>query len=123
MFLLYRADSQVEVQIRILLKDNIVLLQSRSSLKNIKSFLCKKKLVNNPSIPSTHAERKITVRSHKHSFTPYPPLSPYSPTDRMTDGETNTLAARGLGGPFFHLCCCVSFWFWWEIGLGFTYLP
>jgi hypothetical protein len=43
-----------------------------------------------------HAERKITVRSHKHSFTPYPSLSPYSPTDRVTDGETNTLATRGL---------------------------
>ncbi len=22
---------------------------------------------------------------------------------------------------FFQLCCCVSFWFWWEIGFGFTY--
>jgi hypothetical protein len=29
------------------------------------------------SIPSTHAERKITVCSHKHSFTPYSTLSPY----------------------------------------------
>jgi hypothetical protein len=25
--------------------------------------------------------------------------------------------ARGLR----QLCCCVSFWFWWEIGFGFTY--
>ncbi len=33
-------------------------------------------LVNNHSIPSTHAERKITVRSYKHSFTPYSSLSP-----------------------------------------------
>ncbi len=23
---------------------------------------------------------------------------------------------------FFQLCCCVSFWFWREIGFGFTYL-
>ncbi len=23
---------------------------------------------------------------------------------------------------FFQLCCCVSFWFWREIGLCFTYL-
>ncbi len=52
--------------------------------------------MNNHSIPSMHTERKFTVRSHKHSFTPYPSLSPYSQTDRMTDGETNTLAARGL---------------------------
>ncbi len=52
--------------------------------------------MNNHTIPSTHTERKITIRSHKHSFTPYPSLSPYSPTDRMTDRGTNTLAARGL---------------------------
>jgi hypothetical protein len=52
--------------------------------------------MNNHSIPSMLAERKITVRSHKHSFTPYAFLSPYSPMDGMTDGGTNTLAARGL---------------------------
>ncbi len=52
-------------------------LQSRSFLKNIKSFLCKQKIVNTCSIPSTHADRKITVCSHRHSFTPYPSLSPY----------------------------------------------
>jgi hypothetical protein len=39
----------------------------------------------------------------------------------MTDGETSTLASRGLVEPFFQLCCCVSFLFWWEIGFGFTY--
>jgi hypothetical protein len=47
-------------------------------------------------------------------------------TDRQTDiqmeGETNTLAARGLEELFFQLCCCVSFWFRQEIGFGFTYL-
>ncbi len=84
-------------------------LQSRLFLKNIKSFLCKLKLVNNCSIPSTHAKRKITVHSHKHSFTPYPSLSPYSPTDGMTNRGTNTLAARGLEELFFQLCCRVSF--------------
>ncbi len=52
--------------------------------------------MNNRIIPSTLAERKITVCSHKQSFTPYPSLSPYRQTDRMTDGETNTLSARGL---------------------------
>jgi hypothetical protein len=26
------------------------------------------------------------------------------------------------GGTFFQLCCCVSFWFCWEIGFGFTSL-
>ncbi len=56
-------------------------LQSRSFLNNIENFLCKLKIVNNHSIPSTHAERKITDRSHKHSFTPYPSLSPYSRTE------------------------------------------
>ncbi len=34
----------------------------------------------------------------------------------------NTLAARGLEEVIFQLCCCVSFWFWREIGFGFTYL-
>ncbi len=57
------------------------------------------------------AEKKITVCSHKHYFTPYPSLSPYSKTDGMTDGEMNTLAARGLEDFFFQFCCCVSFWF------------
>ncbi len=47
----------------------------------------------------------------------YPSLSPYS----QTDGETNTLASRGLVEQFFQLCCCVSFLFWREIGFGFTY--
>ncbi len=56
-----------------------------------------------------HAKGKIAVHSHKHSFTPHPSLSPYSQTDRMTDRETNTLAACGLEERFFQLCCCVSF--------------
>ncbi len=43
-------------------------------------------------------------------------------TDRITDEETHTLASRGLEELFFQLCCCVSFWFWREIGFGFTYL-
>jgi hypothetical protein len=79
--------------------------------------------VNNRSIPSMHAERKITVRSHKHSFTPYPSLSSYRQMDGMPDRGTNTLAAHGLEEPFFQLCCCVSvFWFRREIVFGVTYV-
>ncbi len=79
--------------------------------------------MNNCSIPSMHAERKFTIHSHKHSFTPYPSLSPNRQTDGMTDRGTNTLAAPGLEEPFFQLCCCVSvFWFWQEIGFGSTYV-
>jgi hypothetical protein len=79
--------------------------------------------VNNHSIPSTNAERKITIRSHKHSFTPYPSLSSYSQMDRITDGETNTLAVCGLE-ELFSSCAVVSvFWLWREIVLGVTYLP
>ena len=63
--------------------------------------------MNNHSIPSTHAERKITVCSHKHSFTPYPSLGLYLQTDRMTDRETNTLAAHGLE-ELFSSCAVVS---------------
>ena len=78
---------------------------------------------NNSSIPSTHAERKITVCSHKHSFTPYPSLSPYRQTDGMTDRGTNTLAACGPEELFFQLCFCVRFLVVAEIVLGVTYLP
>ncbi len=40
------------------------------------------------------------------------------------DGETNTLASRGLEEPFFSvvLLCCVSFWFWQEIGFEHTHV-
>ncbi len=63
----------------------------------------------------------LTTFLQVHSFTTHPSLSPYSPADRITDRETNTLAARGLEEPFFQLCCCVSvFWFWWEKGFGVT---
>ncbi len=37
--------------------------------------------------------------------------------------KEKTLAVRGLEELFFQLCCCVSFWFWREIGFGFTYYP
>ncbi len=39
----------------------------------------------------------------------------------VTQPKQDTLAARGLEEPFFQLCCCVSFWFWQEIGFGFIY--
>ncbi len=65
--------------------------------------------MNTSSILSTYAERKISVHSHKHSFTPYPSLSPYCQIDRMTDRGTNALTAHGLEELLFQLCCCVSF--------------
>ncbi len=96
--------------------------RSRSFLKNIKTLLCKQKLVNNRIIPSTHGKRKIINLSNKHSFTPYPSLSSYSQTDRQTDCKTNTLAARGLE-ELFSSCAVVSvFGFWREIGFSVTYL-
>ena len=77
--------------------------------------------MNNRSIPSTHAVRKI------------PSLSPYGWTDGRTDRGTNTLASHGLEEPahalggleehFFSSCAVVSvFWFWREIGCRVTYL-
>ncbi len=74
--------------------------------------------MNNCSIPLMQAERKTTVHSHQHSFTPYPSFCPYRRMDRITYRETNTLAVCGLEELFFQLCCCVSFWFWQEIGFG-----
>ena len=58
-----------------------------------------------------HTERKITVCSHRHSFTPYPSLSRYKQADRITNRVMNTLAARGLE-ELFSSCDVVSvFWF------------
>ncbi len=74
--------------------------------------------------PDFHSYLKFKVFSYsrhlsgKHSFTL---LSQPLRTDIITDGGTYTLATRGLEEPFFQLCCCVSIWFWWEIGFGFTY--
>jgi hypothetical protein len=67
-----------------------------------------------------HTKRKITNLSGKHSFTPYPSLSPYSPTDGMADREINTLAAHGLED-LFSSCAVVSiFQFWREMFFGVT---
>ncbi len=43
-------------------------------------------------------------------------------TDGQNDGRTETkyTCCTWAGGPFLHLCCCVSFLFWQEIGFGFT---
>jgi hypothetical protein len=65
--------------------------------------------VNNCSIPSMQAERKITVCSHKHSFTPYPSHSHYSQMDKITDGEANTLTAHRLEDFFPVVLLCVIF--------------
>ncbi len=40
---------------------------------------------------------------------------------RESRGIRFTPASRGLEEPFFQLCCCVSFFFWREIGFGCTY--
>jgi hypothetical protein len=80
-------------------------LQSQSFLKNIESFLCKQKLVNNHSIPSTHAERKLPIFLVNTLLLHIPLLALNDGlTDRMTE-----LAVRGLEERFFQLCCCVSF--------------
>ncbi len=49
-------------------------------------------------------------------------MQPYG-TDGRTDGQTHQYTRFAwAGGTFFQLCCCVSVWFWWEIGFGVTYL-
>ncbi len=137
-FLLYCADSQVEVQIRILLKDKYrkscqtcehrqshfvflkntysvslfqrnnllariclsydTALQSRSFLKNIENFLCKQKLVNNRSIPSTHAEKKLPFVLINTLLLDIPLLAfTDRQTDKQTDRQRNELILVGLG--------------------------
>jgi hypothetical protein len=59
-------------------------------------------------------KRKITFYSHKHSFTPYPSLSPYGQTDRQTDRQTEKQIQWLHVGwrNFFSMCAVVSvFWF------------
>jgi hypothetical protein len=54
--------------------------------------------MNNRSISSMHAERKINVHSHKHSLIPYPSLSPYRQTHRHTDGWRNKYTCCAWAG-------------------------
>ncbi len=72
-----------------------------------RTFFASKKFMNNHSIPSTHAERKITFHSHKHSFTPYPSLSPYWQTERQTENEYTCYA--WAGGTFFPVVLLCQF--------------
>ncbi len=42
--------------------------------------------------------------------------------DRMTHRQRNKYTCCAwAGGSFFQLCCCVSLWFWREIGFGLIY--
>ncbi len=85
--------------------------------KKIENFLCKWKLENNCSIPSTHAEKQINDLSVKHSFTLYPSLSPYRQMESRTEKWIHLL--RVGWRIFFCSCAVVSvFWLWREIGLG-----
>jgi hypothetical protein len=56
-------------------------LQKRSFLKKYQELSMQVEDMNNRSIPSTHAEKKITDLSVKHSFTLYPSFSPYVQTE------------------------------------------
>ncbi len=96
-------------------------LQSQSFLKNIQNFLCKWKLVNNRSIPSTYAERMITLCSHKHSFTLYPSLSPYWQTEWQTERRIHLLHVGWRN--IFPVVVLCQFLDMTEINLGDTYLP
>ncbi len=97
-----------------------IALQSRLFLKNIENFLCKQKLVNDHSIPSKHAEKQLPFVLINTCLLPNPLLAL---TDGQNDGQRNEdTCCAWAGGTFFQLCCCVSFWFWWEIGFGCTYL-
>ena len=91
-------------------------LQSRLFLKKYQELSLQVE-ISNRSIPSTHTERKITVRSHKHSFTPYPSLSPYG------QRRNKYTCCAWAGGTFFPVVLlCQFFGFWREIGFGVTYL-
>ncbi len=67
------------------------IFQLRSFLKNIKNSLSKQKIVNNRSIPSMQAVRKITNLSDQHSFTLHPSLSPYGRTELRAEKRIHLL--------------------------------
>jgi hypothetical protein len=105
--------------------------------------------MNNRSIPSMHAERKITDLFDLHSFTPHPSLSPYRQTELWRNKYTRCAWARGTFFPVvllcqffvlagnrfrFYLLCTFAlrvqyscgvvlvFWFWREIVFGVMYV-
>jgi hypothetical protein len=85
--------------------------------KKIKNFLCKWKLENNRSIPSTHAKRQITNLTVKHSFSLYPSLSTYGQNDRQRNEYTCCAWAGGTFFPVVVLCQFLvlaenRFWFY-----------
>ncbi len=76
------------------------------SQKISRTFYASKKIMNNRSIPLTHAERQITNLSVKHSFTLYPSLSPYGQTESLTEGQIHLLRMGWRN--FFSSCAVVS---------------
>ncbi len=88
--------------------------------------------MNNRSIPSTHAAKKLPIFL-VNTLLLYIPL--LALTHGQKKGQRNELILFGLGNQkklvppgytccawagrtFFQLCCRVSFWFWREIGFG-----
>ncbi len=84
-----------------------IVLQSQSFLTNMKNFLCKMKLVNHHSIPSTHAERKITVRSHNTILLHIPLLALTHPQTELQRNEYTRCAWPG--GTFFPVVLLCQF--------------
>ncbi len=77
--------------------------------------------MNNRSIPSMHAERKITYLSDQYSFTSYTSLSPYGRTERQMEELIHSLRMGWRN--FFPVVLLRQFFgLWQEMGFGFTYL-
>ncbi len=73
-------------------------LQSRLFCKNIENFLCKYKIVNNCTIPSMHAERKITFLINTLLLH----IALLALTDRQNDWQRNKYThCAWAGGTFF----------------------
>jgi hypothetical protein len=80
-------------------------LQSQLLLKNIENFLCKYKLVNNRSIPSMHAEKKLPILLINTLLLHIPLLAL---THRQNDGWRNKYTCCAWAGgtflPVVRLC-------------------
>jgi hypothetical protein len=64
---------------------------------------------------------KLQLTDHGQTTNTPPPLHKKRKTLASRGLEEPAHALRGLDEFFLQLFCCVSFWFWREIGFGFTY--
>ncbi len=77
--------------------------------------------MNNHTIPSMHAEKKLPIFLI-NTLLLYIPLLALTHRRQNDCRRNEYTCCMWAGGFFFQLCCCFSFLFWWEIGFWFYIL-